>query len=264
MKIILLGDLHGNFALANYILKGTKELFKCDTIVQAGDFGIWASCLQAKSLKSILNIANNYKIYFVRGNHEEYIRNGKLYFSDYEGVIVPAFFKNVKNIPIHVDGDEFELDGKKWLGIGGAFSIDWMYRKVGVSWFPNHELVSETVYNRVMKDISTNKINPEIMITHEVPTSINIKMFELKPIMYNGKNKSGSDFLEKIYNAHPPKLWIHGHYHKAYANIDSRTGTLFVGLPMIEDGYAVFDTEKNEIEFMTIGHKVNKVFTGLV
>lgn len=123
--------------------------------------------------------------------------------------------------------------------IGGAWSIDWQRRVPGRSWWPDEELSHQELEELIEK---YEKVKPEIMITHDFPTSAAYEMF-LKET--NGKQfltRTG-EALDAMFKIHTPKLWLAGHWH-----IDKTMemcGTKFICLG--ELSYLDLNTETGEI-----------------
>jgi predicted phosphodiesterase len=165
MRILFLGDLHGNFNLIHqyvdmYDLKDTH-------IIQVGDFGVGFATLQKE--KRMLEmyhtklVKNNVHVWAIRGNHDY-----KPYFDN-----DPFGFTNIHLVP---DYTVLNLSGKNILCIGGAVSVDreWRYTKaqklgtwqgptLGVeSWWSDEKFVLDVDKIKDLRDIN-------IIVTHTCP-----------------------------------------------------------------------------------------------
>jgi predicted phosphodiesterase len=117
MRLLFLGDLHGHFSVIHqYIeLYGIKDAH----IIQVGDFGVGFDTLEKE--KRMLEmyhhklVENNVFVWAIRGNHDF-----KPYFEN-----DPFGFTNIKLVP---DYTVLNLSGKNILCIGGAVSVDRVYR----------------------------------------------------------------------------------------------------------------------------------------
>lgn len=163
--ILYLGDIHGNFNLINQYVKmyGLKDCH----IIQVGDFGVGFHHLEKerRMLKTTHDILekNNVKVWAIRGNHDY-----KPYFDN-----DPFNFDFIKLLP---DYTVLNLDNKNILCVGGAVSVDRMYRytkkqragiyedtKVGVeSWWPDEIFNLNVDKVKDLKDIN-------IVVTHTAP-----------------------------------------------------------------------------------------------
>ena len=109
--------------------------------------------------------------------------------------------------------------------IGGAFSIDRIYRNEDFNWWKNEEL-NEEVFSRLLEIYNTSK--PTVMVTHDCPLSVIPMMHS-----HHWDDKSITQvFLQKMLEAHKPKLWVYGHHHKSFDVVIE--GTRFVCLAELE------------------------------
>lgn len=164
MRIMYLGDIHGNFNLiGQYIDRfGIKDTH----IIQVGDFGVgFKSLVKEKRELELYHaklVKNNVIVYAIRGNH------------DY-----PKYFENdpfgLTNIKLIKDYTVLNLEGKNILCIGGAVSVDRMLRKtkkqkagdfetkgMNESWWPDEIFNWEDDKLVNLRDIN-------IVVTHTAP-----------------------------------------------------------------------------------------------
>lgn len=248
-KAIIFGDVHGKFnSWADYIKRKVDvydDLYNAP-IFQLGDFGIWAQTLEdgAHGLKKI---CNNHQIYFLRGNHEEYTRKGEPFFSNYNNVIITKWFSDFKHVPVFIEGYK-EFNDALTLWVGGAFSVDYRYRKEGKTWWSVEELPDKELINR---HIQLDKV-PKIIMTHDAPeTFVNRYMDKYVNEVYapDGTKKTGSSELNILYNAYQPVWWFFGHYHIDLYKIDECTSTKFFCFPTFNNGFGVYNFETNDLTF---------------
>ena len=242
MKWLIIGDVHGQFKAFNYNLNRIEGKVDYDLIVQLGDFGFWKDILQ-RSKRKFPEMCKR-PIYFVRGNHEEYSRDkrGKQkgpFFKDYEGIIVPSYFEKCKHVPRYINDELIKIGNLKVLGIGGARSTDREYRVLGLSWWKEEEVDTESVERAIIE-----KWSPDVIISHDVPT----QFFEYSMFKGSFKNRAGDAQLGRLYECFQPRFWFFGHYHTQMEWKDSSSGTEFVCLPEWNKGYGIFDDEFMEFE----------------
>ena len=165
MRILYLGDIHGNFNLVNQYLKLYK--IKNAHIIQVGDFGVgFNTFIKEKRLLEMTHkelVKNNVFLWVIRGNHDY-----KPYFDN-----DPFGFTNIKLIK---DYDVLKLEGKNILCIGGAVSVDRVlnytkaqrnkdYTKTLIGnerWWPDEVFVLDTEKLGKVRDIN-------IVVTHTCP-----------------------------------------------------------------------------------------------
>jgi predicted phosphodiesterase len=164
MRLMFLGDIHGNFNLINQYLK--RFDIKDAYIIQVGDFGVgFNGMLKEKRTLEYTHtelVKRNVIVYAIRGNHDY-----KPWFdSD------PFGFTNIKLVK---DYTVLNLEGQNILCIGGAVSVDRMMRKTknqkagnfdirtgNESWWPDEIFNWEDDKLVDLRDIN-------IVVTHTAP-----------------------------------------------------------------------------------------------
>ena len=139
MRIRIFGDRHGDI---EELLKPTDLKYS----LVLGDFGV--SGKQLQKLNKHLE-ETNHILFFVDGNHEQYNKMNHLKTIDMFGGRVGVYAKNIFWLK---RGEVYEINGKKILTFGGAYSIDRIYRTEKVDWFPEEEY-SEEEYERLSENI---------------------------------------------------------------------------------------------------------------
>jgi hypothetical protein len=208
VKIIIIGDVHGEFARLNVIINKHKP----DVILACGDFGYWPK-FRSQEIKP-----GNTKIYFCDGNHE-----------DHHSLIDLMEYVRDKPIPIQKNvfymprGTVLEIDNKKILFIGGAESIDKEYRIPGKTWFPEESITQEDLDK--LPDIK-----PDIIISHTCPAFV---MEEMNMTYWGDKSpdEQSPTLLNKVYEKYKPARWYYGHFHQEFRYL--KDNTQFVGLDML-------------------------------
>lgn len=167
MRLIFLGDIHGNFGLISQYIN--QYDIKDAHIIQVGDFGVgFATLEKEKRMLEMIHhklVKNNVFVWAIRGNHDF-----KPYFDN-----DPFGLTNIKLVK---DYTVLNLEGKNILCIGGAVSVDRMWRKTnkqlqgiheeynkanGIdSWWHNELFVLDEQKLGEMRDIN-------IVVTHTCP-----------------------------------------------------------------------------------------------
>ena len=218
MKIIITGDIHGEFSIINRLINRKQP----DVLIICGDFGFWPDASMYQSTYGyyysarednfdILEIKNqNSKIYWVPGNHEhwdnlekEYGRRG----------LKPIPMKGNENIFYCPIGSTETFNGDNFLFAGGADSVDKQHRTIGVDWFPQETLNHED-WEYIIERHKNTKI--DTIISHTCPSSFEMRdTFNMKHADFSRK------VLEELLQEFKPMQWYFGHWHvykKQYKN----------------------------------------------
>ena len=148
--LIAMGDTHGNWGAC---IETLQEYYIRDAVVlHVGDVGI--GFLPKETQEDILESLNyelaerNVRMFCVRGNHDD-----PQYFSgEYE-------YSNIVLLP---DYSQMLINGKKFLFVGGAISIDRIMRTPNKSWWQDEIFVLDE--SRAEKC--------DVLITHTAPNWI--------------------------------------------------------------------------------------------
>ena len=153
MKILsFVGDIHGSFEPTS---KFSTKIRQKENVIyfQCGDFGIGFGEID-KDIKK-LNILDellqqrNSELYVIRGNHDD-----PKYFN--------GSFNQFTNIKFLPDYSILEIQGHKILCVGGAISVDRVFRKEGLSYWKNEPFVLKDDYKELPTDC-------DIIVTHSAP-----------------------------------------------------------------------------------------------
>lgn len=194
MKIRLIGDTHGNIDM---LLTPTD----CEYTIVLGDFGVTGKNLT--KLNKHLELTGH-RVLFVDGNHEHYPKIKRAKEVEMFGGKVGVYSTNVFWLK---RGEVYEINGKKILTFGGAFSIDRIYRIEGVSWFPE-EQYSEEDYHNLCENIEKHNSKFDYILSHDCPKHIVQYLYG-----YNSYPNKTSDLLENISNTCDFSKWYFGHHH---------------------------------------------------
>jgi hypothetical protein len=186
MKFInLIGDVHGNIIPYLNMLERRGEGLPS---IQLGDMGVGFSGVNLPTRKIDK---------FLRGNHDD-----------------PAACRKHPNYL-----GEFGVTEDGIFFISGAFSIDYMSRIPGVSWWEEEQL-SEAQWDE-LKTLY-EKTKPEFVVSHECPATVNHALLERFAITtqngyYDWKKdcaqSSTCAHMQELLAIHQPNRWAFGHYH---------------------------------------------------
>lgn len=236
--VMLLGDTHGDRGFTKQAINWAADN-GVDRIVQVGDFGFWPRWNNGQRFLHDVgkhSVERHVPLYFIDGNHEDHEYLASLL----ERKDPNQFFVNYGKYPISYipRGSTWEWGGVRFGAFGGAFSIDWKYRREGWDWFREE-----------MPDAS--KIDDlgevDVLLTHDSPI--------IPPPTYGQGYKEDATSRESqriVYDAmvrSKAKMLIHGHWHMNYRH--GVHGCDVIGLGMNHDSlYAaavVLTTEDRRI-----------------
>lgn len=179
MPYTLIGDCHGKIGQLLPILAKHSN----DTVLQLGDMGLGFRGVYLPSLHKDFG--------FIRGNHDS-----------------PDLCRQHPNY-----AGEFGV-WKDWFVIGGAYSIDWMHRVPGTSWWFNEELSTEQL-ELCLEQYKAAK--PRFVASHEAPASIGQMLLDdggFRIYKSGCMSSRTAQYLDRMLNHHAPELWFFGHYHR--------------------------------------------------
>ena len=204
--IYITGDTHRDFSRLDEM-----EFNKDDILIVLGDASI-NYCLNEEDngFKEYLK-KYNVKMFCIRGNHEERPEN----LSTYKEINMfggKVFIEEAYPYLIFAkDGEEYNIDGKRVLVMGGAYSVDKEYRLMyGYKWFRDEQLTKEEM------DIIYNKVKGkhyDVVLTHTCPYKYEPVEVFLSGINQSKVDKSMEHFLDKIEDSIEYDKWYCGHYH---------------------------------------------------
>lgn len=209
--IYVTGDTHGDFdRIAHFCAQmNTKS---SDIMIILGDAGInfyggWRD-LHKKEFISKLPIT----LFCIHGNHEQRPATIPTYSEqEWHGgiVYVEAQFPSIL---FAKDGEAYDLNGLQAIAIGGAYSIDWMLRIPGRSWWPD-EQPSPEIKSRVEAKLQQLDWMVDVVLSHTVPLKYEPVEVFLPGIDQRKVDKSTEQWLDQIEDRLQYSKWYAGHYH---------------------------------------------------
>lgn len=259
--IYVIADIHGNFdILYNKI---NENLSDCILII-AGDIGLGFYSYQyyQKAFENINNllIQKHIYCYLIRGNHDDpsYFKEHKINFS------------NVKTID---DYSIISVGNENILCIGGAISIDRMYRiKKDLTTFNNNKILmsqynpnitDEEVNEKTLKSYWINEnlyydenklkeidVDVNYVITHTSPNFVWKQGTNEISYWINNDERLEDDLRQerenmgKVYHKliecnREPKKWVYGHFHDH--NVETYQNTEFIALINCDYSFDCFE-----------------------
>lgn len=211
--IYITGDTHGNLDRIVTFYED-NHLKDKDVIIILGDVGL-NYYKDSRSFKSKTYYTSRIgcDLLCIHGNHEqnpEYMDSMKE--KEWKGGIV-LYEEDFPHILYAKDGEIYDLDGKKAIALGGAYSIDKNYRlMMGWNWFSDEQMTPE-VMKRCEENLAKEGWSIDYVLSHTVPLSAEPVEFFLKGIDQSKVDKTMEIWLEKIKNSLRFERWYAGHYH---------------------------------------------------
>lgn len=223
MSIYVTGDTHGEY---ERLLQFEQILKPNDYIIVCGDFGyIFRNNEKEQRLLDEIE-KNDWNLLFIDGNHENFDALYAYPAEEWKGGKIHRIRRNI----IHLcRGQVFEIEGKRFFTFGGGYSLDKIYRKKGVSWWPQ-EMPKDEEFAEANRNL--NKVGKKVdyIITHTAPESIigmkGHKSLEEKPL---------NNYLEYISESVEYRHWFMGHLHED-ADIGEKITLLLFDIKKLSDG----------------------------
>ena len=197
MTLRIIGDVHGQ---VDFVLKRGGRTYldliaDCEYSVQVGDMG------DAETYAELTASVDPRQHRFFGGNHDHY-----------------------HDLPTHSLGDfgMVELGGFEFFFVRGARSSDKdklleRGKQLGRQlWYPEEEL-PESQHDTILDNY--REARPQIVLTHTCPSHIvpfihdHIKQKAWFPVETRTSVSTTNELLERMFQAHKPRLWCFGHYH---------------------------------------------------
>lgn len=204
--IYITGDTHREFYKLHDVEKNKDNM-----LIILGDVGInYYLDERDKKLKEQLN-SYNIKLFCIQGNHEERPENISTY-KEIDMFGGKVFIEEeYPNLIFAKNGELYNIDNKKVLVIGGAYSVDKNYRIIyGYPWFKDEQLIKEEMDN-ILNKYKGQYI--DIVLSHTCPLKYEPTEVFMKDIDQSNVDKSMGKFLDKVEQSINYGKWYCGHYH---------------------------------------------------
>lgn len=225
MKLMLLGDIHGNTQFMLDVAIPAAKDNQVQWIYQVGDFGYWEHTNPGKEFLDAVSDAltdAGIALVFIQGNHDKVSMIAENY------VTADGFYHIRPYIWYAPNGVVWSpnLGKTNFIALGGAYSIDKAWRlkqerarnaiRPGVYynetlWFPEEEMTDEE-FDVILNNV-TDKVH--VILSHDKPLASNPKV-KLYPIAECQPNQRR---LQKAVTRLQPDLLVHGHLHDRYSDM---------------------------------------------
>lgn len=210
--IYLTGDTHGELDIKKLCTSNFpegKKMTKNDYVVILGDFGFIWKPEPDKTEQYWLDWFNNkpWTTLFVDGNHENHARLNEFSAIEWNGGKIHKINDSVFHL---MRGQIFDIDNKKIFTMGGAPSIDKLYRVEGISWWKEEEISYEE-QEKAISSLEKNGNKVDYIFTHTCPEELIPPMFNIpKSSIVNSPTEKFFDYIAQNVDF---KEWYFGHWH---------------------------------------------------
>lgn len=210
--IYITGDTHGEYQrIYDFCIK--NKTTKKDIMIILGDSGINYFLNERDYL--LKKCLNDFPITFfcIHGNHEERPENIEGYIKkDFmEGEVF--YEKHFPNILFGIDGEVYNFNNQKTLVIGGAYSIDKIYRLMhGYNWYASEQPSIETK-EKVLNKLKSLDHKIDIILSHTCPYKYLPYEVFLSGVNQENVDHKTEEFLSKIEENNKYQKWYCGHFH---------------------------------------------------
>ncbi len=219
-KLLVAGDWHGDTNHAYHVLV-TASKRDCSAVMQVGDFGYWEHSQDGeKFLKNVSrqSVMQGVPVYFIDGNHENHTMLREKYGpTNEQHETTPEGFWVIRDNVFYIPrGIVWEWSGRRFMGLGGAYSVDrdWRImqelkkRKPLTLWWPEEELTDD----EVAAAVKAGEGGIDVIFTHDKPRG-STPPWDRKDLPECWPNQ---DRVLEVVKAVQPRLLFHGHLHVRY------------------------------------------------
>lgn len=211
--VAIAGDWHGNtrWALARIAEVAANGVA---LILHLGDFGIWPGPSGRVYIDKLEDACAEHSvgIWVTPGNHEDWGSLTRLWARpEHSGRPLHVS----KHIAILPRGHRFTLEGRSFVSLGGAPSVDLEYRERNKDWWAEEAITPEdvaTVIDGGYADVMLGHDAP--LAPYEVPQVARIRSETgTWPAHALAYARSGAELMHEAFLGVAPRLFAHGHYH---------------------------------------------------
>lgn len=210
--IYITGDTHGNFEHIESFCK-RMDTSTDDILIILGDAGINFYGEEYDRRKKIYLNSLPITLFCIHGNHEQrpYTISSYKEKEWHKGIVY--YEEEFSSILFAKDGEIFDLDGKKTIVLGGAYSIDKYFRLLrGYPWWSD-EQPSMEIKQYAEQRLEEQNWKIDIVLSHTGPLKFEPREMFLEGIDQSRVDKSTEIWLDYIENKLSYKKWYFGHYH---------------------------------------------------
>lgn len=203
------GDWHGSADCAADVIDSAGRR-GIKVVLQLGDFGFWtpgrATDRYLDAVDTVCDL-QGVTLLWVDGNHEDHRTLNALPLND---IGVRPIRSNIYHLP---RGYRWTWQGRRWMALGGAHSVDKHLRAPGRSWWPEEHLSDADL----ARAIGGGPV--DIIAAHDCPDRVDIPGLA-PPGTFPAAQIADAEvhryLVGMVVDATTPDVLLHGHYHQRY------------------------------------------------
>ena len=208
--VYITGDIHGD-PMRIYVFAKKHKLTKNDMVIILGDVGAnyYGDERDERTKENLSKV--RFPILCIHGNHEmrPWEADGYTLVKWNGGKVWVQ--EKYPQLLFAKDGEIYTIDGKRYIAIGGAYSVDSYWRiKHHAGWWES-EQPTEEIKKFVEKQLQVNEI--DIILSHTCPRKYEPIEAFLPFIDQSTVDTSTEDWLDSIEETVNYQAWYCGHWH---------------------------------------------------
>lgn len=209
--VVVAGDWHRNLRCSTAVAARLPVLLPDEmprVVVHVGDFGIATNQYGQEYLTTLTRALADVDAYllFVDGNHENHAFLRELAKGHADGEPVEVT-KRIWWLPRAI---RWSWHGNAWLGLGGAVSVDRVFLRLGVEWWPEEEISDAEAAAAAQGG------HADVMVCHDRPAFAPLVLPPPPSAWRQGdllRSEMHRQRLQAVTEHVKPQLLVHGHYH---------------------------------------------------
>lgn len=211
MKLVVVGDTHGNMRWVNGTVIPFAAKHEATQILQVGDFGfVWPEANYLNKLAKLNRCLDRagMELLFLPGNHDDHVKLARIEAS--AEVTPDGHYQVTEHITYAGRYCAWTWAGRRLATVGGAVSIDreWRQRRLRARpkrapiWWPEETLSADEL--TAARELGT----VDVLFTHDAPSE-----FPLQGLEPDLESTAYRQAMAAVGRMLTPKIWLHGHYH---------------------------------------------------
>lgn len=148
-------------------------------------------------------------ILYIDGNHENFNELNKLPIEEWNGGKIQKLSDNIIHL---MRGQVYTIDNKKFFTMGGATSIDKIYRTPNIDWFPEEDCNYQET-EEALQNLENHNFMVDFIITHTIGEEFILRKMSKNMTFYADGFGAINRFLDYIDDVVSYKHWYFGHFH---------------------------------------------------